>query len=810
MLALKTVIRRVVLIADPAPFANGMTTERVTVTGVADYAVDGDTITFDCETAAPDPVTPRTVPVTLTVYGPRTFRFELRANPEVPADEGYPRLDTDAVATGVDPEVTEVEGAVVVDTGALRIRVGTDEWAFAVADAGSGETVFEEQRADPDVFGRGRVEPLGFTQEEINHNPRRVAETGTAFRLSPGERIYGAGEQFTDFDRRGQEIELWHEEPLGTETPRAYKNIPFHLSTAGYGLLVDTTTRVNYDFGHTSTASGTVAVADDTFAFVFFYGPEFPGIIRRYTAVTGRPDRPPKWSFGTWMSRLGYESREELEAVADRLRAESIPSDVLHLDPFWMRDRSSCDLEWDREQFPDPEGMIEGLRAEGFRLSLWEHPHVPVGTDAFAEGVAEGYFVTDGTGSPYVMDHTCQGDYRGAIVDFTDPDAVEWWKAKHRRLLEQGVSVFKTDYGEYVPEDAVFANGRTGKSMHNLYPYLYNEAVYEAVAEVNGASEAVVWGRSAWAGSQSFPMHWGGDPQTSWNGMSAALRGGLSASLSGIALWSHDIGGFRGTPSTALYVRWAQFGLLSSNSRCHGTTPREPWEFGPDALEVFREYAELRYRLLPYLYTAAEVAARTGLPVVRPLVFAHQDDPATHTLDSQYTLGPDLLVAPVFAADTERDVYLPEGEWRDHWTGTHHDGGRWVSVDAPLERQPMFVRAGSVVPKREATQRTRPGTPGHVEFHATVGRDRAVAEGRFYDEDADTMVTVAVDHDGERVDVDPGGVSADAVTVVVRTADEVADPEEFVVDGRQLTRVGADPDAGEWTVEDDGSAVARR
>jgi alpha-D-xyloside xylohydrolase len=787
-----------------------MTTERVTVAAVADYAVDGDTITFDCETAAPDTVTPRSVPVRLTIYGPRTFRFELQANPEAPTDAEYPRLDTDSVAVDVDPEVTETDDSLVIDTGALRLTVGLTEWAFAVDDADTGETVFEEQRSDRDVFGRSRVEPLGFTQTEVNHNPRTVTETGTAFRLSQGERIYGAGEQFTEFDKRGQAIELWHEEPLGTETPRAYKNVPFHLSTKGYGLLVDTTARVTYDFGRDSTASGTVAVADDAFAFVFFYGPEFPEVLRRYTAVTGRPARPPKWSFGTWMSRLGYESRAELEAVADRLRAESIPSDVLHLDPFWMRDRSSCDLEWDTDQFPDPEAMIEGLREKGFRLSLWEHPHVPVGTDAFAEGVAEGYFVADGTGSPYVTDNTCQGEYRGAIVDFTDPDAVEWWKAKHRRLLEQGVAVFKTDYGEYVPEDAVFANGKTGAAMHNLYPYLYNRAVYEVVGEVNGTDEAVVWGRSAWTGSQSFPMHWGGDPQTSWNGMSAALRGGLSASLSGFAFWSHDIGGFRGTPSTELYIRWAQFGLLSSNSRCHGTTPREPWEFGSEALDIFREYAELRYRLLPYVYTTAEVAARTGLPVVRPLVLTYQDDPATHHIDSQYTLGPDLLIAPVFGADTERDVYLPEGEWRDHWTGDHHDGGRWVTVDAPLERQPMFVRTGSVIPRRAATERTRPGTPDHVEFHATVGRDRAVAEGRFYDEDADAMVAITVDHDGERAAVEWDDVSAETVTVVLRSGEGVAAPSDLLVRGESLARVDTEPDPGEWTVEDDGTVVGRR
>ncbi|MBV0926180.1 alpha-xylosidase [Halomicroarcula limicola] len=775
-----------------------MTSERITVAAVEEYAVEDDAVRFDCAIDAPETVTPRTVPVTLTFYDERTFRFELQANPEVAVESEYPKLDTDAVSSAVSLDAREDDGALTVETGELTVEVGLAEWAFSVTDADTGETVFEEQRADPDVFGRQRVDALGFTQEEINHNPRKVTETGTSFRLSPDEKIYGAGEQFVEFDRRGRELDLWHEEPLGTETERAYKNIPFHLSTRGYGLLLDTTNRVHYDFGKQSTASGTMAVDDDSFAFLFFYGPDFTDILQRYTAVTGRPDRPPKWSFGTWMSRLGYESRAELEEVAERLREEELPSDVLHLDPFWMRDRSSCDMEWDTEQFPDPEGMIAELREDDFRLSLWEHPHVPVGTDAFAEGAENGYFVTDGTGKPYVMDHTCQGDYRGALVDFTDPDAVEWWKDKHRRLLEQGVAVFKTDYGEYVPEDAVFANGKSGKSMHNLYPYLYNEAVYETVGEVNGDEEAVVWGRSAWTGSQQFPMHWGGDPQTSWNGMSAALRGGLSASLSGIAYWSHDIGGFRGTPSDPLYVRWAQFGLLSSNARCHGTTPREPWEFGEDAVDVFREYADLRYRLLPYVYTYAEVAARTGLPVVRPLVLEYQDDPTVHRMDTQYLLGEDLLVAPVFTESGTRSVYLPEGEWRDHWTGERYDGGRTVEMDVDLREMPLFVRTGSVVPQREPTQSVQDGTPEELELDATL--DDGEASGRFYDADADELREFGVTAEDDTLSVEVGAVSAETVRVTVRDTT----PESVVVDGEAATEVSEDPASGEWTATEDG------
>ncbi|WP_255197718.1 glycoside hydrolase family 31 protein [Halorarius litoreus] len=753
---------------------------RSTVSGVSSYDVDGDTVHLDCELDAADAdvTQPWPLPVTLTFYDPSTFHFELEVNPETATEPDYPEYDPEAVAEPVALEVTETDGQLHLETDRLRVVVGLDTWSFRVESL-DGTIVFEEQRADFDVAAQHRVDPLGFTQERINNRGRRVDETGTAFRLSPDEKIYGVGEQFVEFDRRGREIEAWHEEPLGTETERAYKSIPFHLSTNGYGMLVDTTNRVSYDFGKTSTASATVGVDDDRFAFVFFYGPEFRDVVETYTAFTGRPDRPPKWSFGTWMSRLGYESRAELESITDRLREESIPCDVVHLDPFWMPPQESCTLEWDTDQFPDPEGMIDGLNEKGFRLSLWEHPHVPAGTEAFEEGVEEEYFVTDGTGDAYLLDNTCQGNYRGALVDFTNPAAVEWWKDKHRRLLEMGVSVFKTDYGEYVPTDAVFHNGKSGTSMHNLYPYLYNEAVYETVGEVNGDDEAIVWGRAAWTGSQRFPMHWGGDPQTTWNGMSAALRGGLSASLSGIAFWSHDIGGFRGRPSDELYVRWAQFGLLSSNSRCHGTTPREPWEYGEEALDVFRAYARLRYRLLPYLYTYAEVAARTGLPVVRPLVLEYQDDPATHRLDTQYLLGEDVLVAPVYEGATTRDVYLPEGEWYYHETGRRYTGKTTVSVDAPLDTMPIFYRGGGVVPRRAATETVQPGTPAELTYRVFLAD--GVASGRYYDEETDAMLDVEVDATGDEVEV---SLDEGSVTAIILDVSGVDDrPDEVCVNG---------------------------
>jgi len=384
------------------------------------------------------------------------------------------------------------------------------------------------------------------------------------------------------------------------------------------------------------------------------------------------------------------------------MREERVPCDVIHIDPYWMRyhEGHHGDLEWDESAFPDPRGMIAELKALGFRLSLWASPYVPLDSQMRAEGEQKGFLLKakDGGGPSLVHGFAKPS----AAVDFTNPDAVEWFKAKNRRLLEMGVAVIKTDFAEDMPDDAVPHDGTSAEQLHNLYPLLYQRAVFEATKEVHGYG--LIWGRSGYAGSQRYPVQWGGDPGCTFDDMAASLRGALSWILSGAAFASFDMGGFFGIPtltdppSPELYVRWSQMGLLFSHARAHGhTAPREPWAYGEPALSIFRKYAQLRYRLLPYLYAAAR-RAPDGVPLARPLVFDHPADPTTWHIDDEYMLGPDLLVAPMFKPRGSREIYLPAGAWYDFWTDRRFVGAGWITYEAELETLPLFARAGAVIP----------------------------------------------------------------------------------------------------------------
>ncbi|MDQ7821408.1 MAG: glycoside hydrolase family 31 protein [Candidatus Eremiobacteraeota bacterium] len=576
----------------------------------------------------------------------------------------------------------------------LTVAFKKKPWIMKVLDS-SGKTLMKSSHADEfGIPNRYRVLPPGFRK-----GPEGGVHVFHSGYLFSDEHFYGLGEKFSSLDRRHQKFISWHVDAHGTNSNEwAYKNIPFFFSSRGYGIFINSSFRIVYDFGERSYVSWFFSLEDSLMDFFFIYGPSPRDIIARYTDLTGRSEVPPRWSFGLWMSRCMYKDRGEVEEVAAGLRSSDIPCDVLHIDPLWLKGRkerdrdSACELSWDEEAFPDPGGMIEGLKKQGFRLSLWENPYIHEGSALYQEGKEKGFFPLDSQGNPARLaeDPCC------TLVDFSNPEACRWFAAKHESLFRTGVAVMKTDYGEYAPVDARYHNGMTGSEMHNLYPLLYNKTIYEATKKYRGYG--LVWGRSAYAGSQRYPLYWSGDSRPGFNEMACVLRGGLSMALSGFPFWSHDIGGFIGKPHEILYIRWAQWGLLSSHARCHGTTPREPWHFGERALEIFRTYAKLRYRLIPYLYSYAHVASLTGMPLMRPLLLEFPGDRRAWEEDLEYLLGRELLVAPVCEAEEGRALYFPEGKWLDFWTGKIYSGPSDVWYDAPLDILPLFIRANSIIP----------------------------------------------------------------------------------------------------------------
>ena len=577
-----------------------------------------------------------------------------------------------------------------IETPQAALRIDRDPYRLRLIDA-AGEERFAEAPEDRDIRGAYHHFPTGYA---------RGLRWLTA-RLKPHEALFGLGEHFGALDRRGQAFASWTVDAYGVRSDRAYKNVPLLLSSGGYAVFFDMTAPIYYDLGQASVTAWQASARADHLRFYLITGDGIPSLIRSYHQLTGRPAVPPDWSFGFWISRWGYRNREEVMAVARRMRAEQIPCDVIHIDPYWMRyhEGHHGDFEWDEAAFPDPKGMIEELKALGFKVSLWESPYVPLDSEMRAEGERRG-FLLKGKASPLALVHGFAKP--SAAVDFTNPEAIEWFKAKNRKLLEMGVAVMKPDFAEDLPTDAIVHDGTPAEELHNLYPLLYQRAVFETTQAVHGYG--LIWGRSGYAGSQRYPVHWGGDPACTFDDMAASLRGALSWILSGAAFASFDMGGFFGIPeltdppSPELYVRWSQMGLLFSHARAHGhTAPREPWAYGEPALSIFRRYAQLRYRLLPYLYAAARRAPE-GIPLARPLVFDYPSDPTTFHVDDEYLLGPDLLVAPMFKPRGVRDIYLPTGGWYDYWSDRRLDGARWMRYGAELETLPLFVRAGAVLP----------------------------------------------------------------------------------------------------------------
>ncbi|KAK7204910.1 glycosyl hydrolases family 31-domain-containing protein [Myxozyma melibiosi] len=520
--------------------------------------------------------------------------------------------------------------------------------------------------------------------------------------LGVGEKIYGLGERFGPFVKNGQSIDMWNDDG-GTGSELTYKNIPFFMSSRGYGIFIPSSSLISYEIQSERTTRLNIVIPGEQLSMYLIYGPSPKSILEKYTMLTGRPALPPKWTFGLWLSTsftTEYDAKT-VKGFLDGMDERDIPVSVFHYDCFWMKGFEWCDFEFDKDYFPDAASDIKSLKDRGMHVCVWINPYIAQESSIFDEGAAKGYFVKRGDGSVWQYDFWQAGM---GFVDFTNPDAWNWYQEKLAKLIDLGVDSFKTDFGERIPTgDAVYFDGSDPEKMHNYYPFLYNKATFEVVERKLGKNEAAVFARSATAGVQRFPVHWGGDPYSTFEAMAETLRGGLSLALSGFGYWAHDIGGFEGNPDPALYKRWIAFGLMSSHSRLHGSNSyRVPWliDSTGEADKVLAKFVKFKHTNMPYLFSQARIAHQKGTPMLRATFLEFPDDPSSWTVDTQYFLGSEILVAPVFTGEGEVQYYIPEteGKWYGLFDGKMRSSGKFVNEVHDFFSIPALLRpAGAIV-----------------------------------------------------------------------------------------------------------------
>jgi len=541
--------------------------------------------------------------------------------------------------------------------------------------------------------------PIAFCMTE-----GREDRATMSFKCDADECFVGTGERFRKMDLSGQTFFLKNQDGQGVNNRRAYKNIPFYMSSRMYGVFYHTSDYCRLSLADHSTRS--VQFRNDRATLdAFIIGGETPErILYGYRQLTGFPPMLPLWSFGIWMSRMTYFSADEVQEICDRLRREQYPCDVIHLDTGWFRTDWLCEWMFNPERFPDPKGFIKRLADDGFKVTLWQLPYVAKGAAQIDEARENKYI------GPLLKEQASEGsnfstlDYAGTI-DFTYDKATEWYKGLLRELLEMGVKCIKTDFGENIHMDATY-HSMTPEQLNNIYSLLYQKAAYEVTKDVTG--DGIVWARAAWAGCQRYPLHWGGDSESSWAGLAGSLKGGLHFGLSGFAFWSHDVPGFHSEPDfmnsvidPKVYVRWTQFGVFTSHMRYHGSHKREPWYY-PTVSDIVKKWWRLRYRLLPYIMEEGRIATETGYPVIQAMLMHHPNDKTCWHIDDQYYFGCSFMVAPVMNSNDKRDIYLPEGEWVNFFTKEHFTGPVWLKdVNVPLDEMPVFCRPGTEIPVYE-------------------------------------------------------------------------------------------------------------
>lgn len=610
----------------------------------------------------------------------------------------------------------------------------------------------------------------------VQDNNTRSTHVFERLDLSVGETVYGLGERFTALVKNGQTVETWNRDG-GTSTEQAYKNIPFYLTNRGYGVLVNHPECVSFEVGSEKVSKVQFSVAGEYLEYFVIDGPTPKAVLDRYTRLSGRPALPPAWSFGLWLTTsftTNYDE-ETVNRFIDGMAERQIPLHVFHFDCFWMKAFQWCDFEWDPATFPDPQGMLQRLKARGLKICVWINPYIGQKSPLFQEGRQQGYLLKRPDGAVWQWDKWQPGQ---GIVDFTNPEACEWYAGHLRRLVRMGVDCFKTDFGERIPVDVVWHDGSDPQKMHNHYAFIYNQLVWNVLKEELGEEEAVLFARTASVGAQQFPVHWGGDCYANYESMAESLRGGLSLGMSGFGFWSHDIGGFENTAPAEVYKRWCAFGLLSSHSRLHGSKSyRVPWAYDDEACDVVRHFTQLKCRLMPYLYRQAALAHETGTPMMRAMMLEFPDDPGCDYLDRQYMLGDSLLVAPVFSDAGDVAFWLPEGRWTHLLDNDEAQGGRWHKQQHGFLSLPLYVRGNTLLALGNNDR--QPDYDWHIgtAFQLFSLEDGREARCEVPAADGATLFTLKVRREGETLTVQGEGC-ATGWTLCLRNINEVKEVQQ--------------------------------
>ena len=610
-------------------------------------------------------------------------------------------------------EVTEFEGGLTVKSGRLELKITKAPASFTYYYDGKKITNIGDR------FGHAMVSTM-----QTPEGPYMRCQ----FDVDIGEKLYGLGERFTPFVKNGQVVDMWNEDG-GTCSEIAYKNIPFYLSSKGYGLLVNSSGKVSYELCSEVVTRAQFSLPGEKLDFMVIGGGDGKSVLQNYTALTGRPALPPAWSFGLWLTTSFTTDYDEktVRSFVDGMAQRNIPLHVFHFDCFWMKENEWCNFTWDEAMFDDAPAMLRRMKEErGLHICVWINPYIGQKSPLFKEGMKNGYLLKRPNGDVWQWDLWQAGM---GIVDFTNPAAWAWYQEKLRALLDQGVDCFKTDFGERIPTDVVYYDGSDPELMHNYYPYLYNKCVFDLLEAYKGRGQACLFARSATVGGQKFPVHWGGDCSSNYLSMAESLRAGLSLCLSGFGFWSHDISGFEGTAPADVYKRWAAFGLLSTHSRLHGSNSyRVPWLFGEEAVDVLRKFTNLKCTLMPYLYSAAVEAHQTGVPAMRAMLLEFPQDIPCQDLDRQYMLGERLLVAPVFTKEGDVDYYLPAGTWTNLLDNRVVEGGRWLHEVHDFMSLPLMVRENTLLPIGADDQNVEYDYGKDLTLHLFALKDQARAD----------------------------------------------------------------------------------